>query len=569
MFVKCFREMVDRPKVAPPGRRRPGTREPPLSSFFVAQAPPTRRLPSASQDDWATYDRLVQPRPRAPTRESDPPSPPPPPPPPPPLRTSSPRSAAARSPRSPRSPRRRAATAVGDFDVTHMIGKGAFGRVLLASKRSGSERGRAFAVKVLDKEVVRATGQAAHTRAERETLASLRHPFVVRLRYAFQSKERLYLVTDFYAGGSLERHMDDAHPTGLGDARTEFYAAQLVSALRHCHAAGVVHRDIKPGNVLVDSRGYCALTDFGLCALGVLEDGAPLRSFCGTVTYMGPELLVGQAYGTSVDFWALGALVFEMASGRPPFEDANRRRMFYAILHLPPPFPLDFSNELIDLLSGLLEKRPERRLGVKRPTPKPKPDEAKTPSKKKRKPSVLGALLSRSSSRGAGDDGPDEAAAPGDGDDGDDRFSRGDDELKRSAYFANVDWAALVARQLAPPWVPNLVDDHDIAYVPKKVADRRSASLQDEFRDDGLPASRGGEARISRQTASFQIDDDNADASAVRRLRQQNPWADFSFAAPPRGETVAARAPVDMIRPPAAPPRERKKDRARSPANAS
>ena len=219
-------------------------------------------------------------------------------------------------------------TVIGDFSVTHMIGKGAFGRVLLAIKRSGQEGGRAFAIKVLDKEVVRSTGQAQHTRAERETLAALRHPFVVRLRYAFQSRDRLYLVTDFYAGGSLERHLDDAHPNGLGPARTLYYSASLVSALRHCHAAGVVHRDIKPGNVLIDARGDVALTDFGLCALGVLEDGAPLRSFCGTITYMAPELLVGNAYGTSVDWWALGALVFEMGSGRPPFEDPNRRRMF-------------------------------------------------------------------------------------------------------------------------------------------------------------------------------------------------------------------------------------------------
>ena len=77
---------------------------------------------------------------------------------------------------------------------------------------------------------------------------------MVRLRHAFQSRARLYLVTDFYAGGSLERHLDDAHPTGLGDPRTLYYGAELVCALRHCHAAGVVHRDLKPGNVLLDSE---------------------------------------------------------------------------------------------------------------------------------------------------------------------------------------------------------------------------------------------------------------------------------------------------------------------------
>ena len=86
---------------------------------------------------------------------------------------------------------------------------------------------------------------------------------------------------------------------------------------------------MKPGNVLLDSRGDVALTDFGLCALGVHEDGAPLRSFCGTVTYMAPELLVGHAYGTSVDWWALGVLFFTMLKGRLPFDAAEEDKMLW------------------------------------------------------------------------------------------------------------------------------------------------------------------------------------------------------------------------------------------------
>lgn len=502
--------------------------------------------------------------------------------------------------------RRPVATVIGDFNVTHMIGKGSFGRVLLALKRSGTERGRAFAIKVLDKNVVRVTGQAAHTRAERETLAALRHPFVVRLRYAFQSKDRLYLVTDFYAGGSLERHLDDAHPNGLSHARTLYYSASLVAALRHCHAAGVVHRDIKPGNVLVDARGDVALTDFGLCALGVLEDGAPLRSFCGTITYMAPELLVGNAYGTSVDWWALGALIFEMASGRPPFEDPNRRRMFYNILNIPPPYPLKFTGELVELLSGLLEKRAERRLGVVRPvdtsklapppvaagesstprgssvatsasaattatpqqlqvqlqqqkngTPPPSSQSSNGNGDKKpnsrRRPKILGMNLLSSNKSSTPPISETAAPPPPPKDDGEStRMGRCGDPIKSAAYFAQVDWTALVERRLNPPWIPSLSAPDDVAYVPKRVRDRRSSSIHDEFGGEelvhtGAATHRqygGGEARISRQTASFGTNGpvENADAALVAQIREgsNNMWGDFSYAAPPRGGTIQA-----------------------------
>merc|ERR1719311_356759 len=487
------------------------------------------RTPPKSPDDWEVYDNQLRGA-RGPTPRGPPPPPPPPPGPPPPDTPSSTNS------RPPSTAKRRASTKVGDFEVTHVIGKGAFGRVLLATKTAGTEHGRAFAVKVLDKEVVRNTGQAAHTRAERQTLASLRHSFVVRLRYAFQSRARLYLVTDFYAGGSLERHLDDAHPTGLGDPRTLYYGAELVCALRHCHAAGVVHRDLKPGNVLLDSRGDVALTDFGLCALGVHEDGAPLRSFCGTVTYMAPELLVGHAYGTSVDWWALGALIFEMASGRPPFEDQNRRRMFYAILHLPPPFPLDFSNELIELLTNLLEKRPERRFGVKRLTTVEEPPSDETPPQRT---GLLGRMMGAKSNSDTTTVGVDR-----------DEMHRGEDAIKHQKYFEAIDWQALEARRLPPPWVPALEHAADIAYVPRRVTDRRAASIADEFHDSDAAAQpqTSREARISRQTASLAGDDEE-----IRRLRSNNAWKDFSFSAPPRGETIAETKRPDPVPTPRAP----------------
>mmetsp|Transcript_8408 Transcript_8408/g.25263 ORF Transcript_8408/g.25263 Transcript_8408/m.25263 type:complete len:449 (-) Transcript_8408:226-1572(-) len=249
------------------------------------------------------------------------------------------------------------------IDVCGRLGRGAYGIVWKGIERRGKRR-----VVALKKcfNAFASSSDAQRIYREVSYLLKLRgHVNVVQLRHVIRAKHDLdvylvfeYMETDLHAVIRADL---------LEDVHKKYIAYQLLKALKYIHSAGVVHRDIKPGNVLVDARGHVALTDFGLCALGVHEDGAPLRSFCGTVTYMAPELLVGHAYGTSVDWWALGALVFEIAAGRPPFEDHNRRRMFYAILHLPPPFPLDFSNELIDLLAGLLEKRPDRRLGVRRP----------------------------------------------------------------------------------------------------------------------------------------------------------------------------------------------------------
>jgi len=158
---------------------------------------------------------------------------------------------------------------VADFDLLRVVGKGAFGKVMLVRKKANQDEGRIFAMKVLKKSVIAAKGQTEHTRSERSILCEIRHPYIVRLRYAFQSEEKLYLVTDYYNGGSLFYHLRKSR--GFSEDRARFYAAELVLALDHLHANGVIYRDLKLENILMDHLGHIALTDFGLSKENVTD----------------------------------------------------------------------------------------------------------------------------------------------------------------------------------------------------------------------------------------------------------------------------------------------------------
>jgi len=171
---------------------------------------------------------------------------------------------------------------ITDFDLLKVVGKGAFGKVMLVRKRNGADKGSIFAMKVLKKSMIIAKGQVEHTNSERSILREIDHPFIVCLRYAFQSDEKLYLVTDYYSGGSLFYHLRKAR--GFSENRTRFYAAELLLALNHLHENHIIYRDLKLENVLMDHDGHIALTDFGLSKEGVDDVfEMQLSTFCGTV----------------------------------------------------------------------------------------------------------------------------------------------------------------------------------------------------------------------------------------------------------------------------------------------
>lgn len=198
---------------------------------------------------------------------------------------------------------------VADFDLLKIVGKGAFGKVMLVRRKTGNKssgEGAIYAMKVLKKSVIAAKGQIEHTKSEQAILCEIRHPYIVRLRFSFQSEDKLYLVTDYYNGGTLFMHLKLSQK--FEENRAKFYSAQLVSALQHLHTKGIIYRDLKLENILMDHLGHIALTDFGLSKQDIDKTGGA-TTFCGTAEYIAPELLKGQKYGQAVDWWSFGILM--------------------------------------------------------------------------------------------------------------------------------------------------------------------------------------------------------------------------------------------------------------------
>ncbi|BEJ12875.1 hypothetical protein CspHIS471_0300490 [Cutaneotrichosporon sp. HIS471] len=248
--------------------------------------------------------------------------------------------------------------AIDSFELLKVIGKGSFGKVMQVRKRDTL---RIYALKTIRKAHIVSRSEVTHTLAERTVLAQVNSPFIVPLKFSFQSKEKLYLVLAFVNGGELFHHLQ--REGKFNETRSRFYAAELLLALEHLHGFNVVYRDLKPENILLDYTGHIALCDFGLCKLN-MSTGETTNTFCGTPEYLAPELLSGHGYTKCVDWWTLGVLLYEMLTGLPPFYDENTNEMYRKILSDPLRFPEEVGPEARSLLIRLLDRDPSRRLGV-------------------------------------------------------------------------------------------------------------------------------------------------------------------------------------------------------------
>eukprot|EP00735_Rhodelphis_limneticus_P007810 TRINITY_DN20463_c0_g1::TRINITY_DN20463_c0_g1_i1::g.17::m.17 TRINITY_DN20463_c0_g1::TRINITY_DN20463_c0_g1_i1::g.17 ORF type:complete len:376 (+),score=76.33,sp/P28178/PK2_DICDI/56.33/9e-131,Pkinase/PF00069.20/6.8e-74,Pkinase_Tyr/PF07714.12/5.2e-36,Kinase-like/PF14531.1/9.5e+02,Kinase-like/PF14531.1/3.3e-05,Pkinase_C/PF00433.19/0.00011 TRINITY_DN20463_c0_g1_i1:96-1223(+) len=247
---------------------------------------------------------------------------------------------------------------IEDFDLLKVVGKGSFGKVMQVRLKS---TGQIYAMKILRKESVVEKKQVEHTLTERSILQKIRHPFIVELRYAFQSKDKLYFVMDFVAGGELFFHLKQEGT--FSESRARFYAAQLVLALDHLHKHGIIYRDVKPENVLLEDDGYIKLTDFGL-SKDRMRDDQSAHTFCGTPDYLAPEILQGGGHNKAADWWSLGTLIYEMLIGVPPFYCEDLHEMYERILKEPLKLPASLSQDAKSLLSGLLTRDVPQRLGA-------------------------------------------------------------------------------------------------------------------------------------------------------------------------------------------------------------
>ncbi|CAG9832932.1 unnamed protein product [Diabrotica balteata] len=285
------------------------------------------------------------------------------------------------------------------FELLKVLGEGSFGKVFLARKVVGADAGTLYAMKVLKKATLKIRDRH-RTKMERNILVDVEHPFIVKLHYAFQTEGKLYLVLDFLRGGDLFSRLSKEVMFTEDDVK--FYLAELALALNHLHSLGIIYRDLKPENVLLDSDGHIALTDFGLSKLPLGEGKA--YSFCGTVEYMAPEVVNRQGHTFAADWWSFGVLMYEMLTGVLPFQGANRRETMNQILKAKLGMPANLSPEAQSLLRVLFKRNPANRL----------------------------------------------CSGPG-----------GIEDLKKHEFFATIDFESLLARKKRPPFQPAVCGPED------------------------------------------------------------------------------------------------------------
>ncbi|XP_076264850.1 ribosomal protein S6 kinase alpha-5-like isoform X1 [Rhynchophorus ferrugineus] len=311
------------------------------------------------------------------------------------------------------------------FDLLKVLGTGAYGKVFLVRKRGGSDDGRLYAMKVLKKAtIVQKKKTTEHTKTERQVLEAIRdNPFLITLHYAFQTDAKLHLILDYVAGGELFTHLYQREYFTEDEVR--IYIGEIILAIEKLHSLGIIYRDIKLENILVDENGHIVLTDFGLSKELSRSDGEQRAySFCGTIEYMAPEVVRGgtQGHDIAVDWWSVGVLTYELLTGASPFtvegecnsqQDISRR-----ILKTTPPIPYALGKDVADFIRRLLVKDPRKRLG---------------------------------------------------GGEGDAK------ELKRHAFFKNMDWDKLARKEIPAPFKPVIKYELDVS------------NFSDEFTD--MPAT--------------------------------------------------------------------------------
>ncbi|XP_058408666.1 protein kinase C zeta type isoform X2 [Diceros bicornis minor] len=295
-----------------------------------------------------------------------------------------------------------------DFDLIRVIGRGSYAKVLLVRLKKNDQ---IYAMKVVKKELVHDDEDIDWVQTEKHVFEQASsNPFLVGLHSCFQTTSRLFLVIEYVNGGDLMFHMQRQRK--LPEEHARFYAAEICVALNFLHERGIIYRDLKLDNVLLDADGHIKLTDYGMCKEG-LGPGDTTSTFCGTPNYIAPEILRGEEYGFSVDWWALGVLMFEMMAGRSPFDiitdnpDMNTEDyLFQVILEKPIRIPRFLSVKASHVLKGFLNKDPKERLGCRPQT--------------------------------------------------------GFSDIKSHAFFRSIDWDLLEKKQALPPFQPQITDDYGL-----------------------------------------------------------------------------------------------------------
>nr|XP_045595214.1 uncharacterized protein LOC123756175 [Procambarus clarkii] len=248
---------------------------------------------------------------------------------------------------------------VSDFDFIKVLGKGSYGKVMLAQQKDSENY---FAVKCLKKDVVLEDNDVECTLIERKVLSlGTKHPYLCHLFCTFQTPSHLFFVMEYLTGGDLMFHIQ--HCGRFDEFRACFYAAEITSGLKFLHSKGIIYRDLKLDNILLDYQGHIRIADFGMCKLQVYLDRYA-DTFCGTPDYMAPEVIKGLHYNQCVDWWSFGVLLYEMLTGKSPFKGCDEDHLFWLICNDEPFYPKFLSKEATNILKQLLDKDSSKRLGI-------------------------------------------------------------------------------------------------------------------------------------------------------------------------------------------------------------
>ncbi|CAJ1048845.1 ribosomal protein S6 kinase alpha-2-like isoform X2 [Xyrichtys novacula] len=297
------------------------------------------------------------------------------------------------------------------FQLLKVLGQGSYGKVFLVRKIRGADRGQLYAMKVLKKATLKVRDRV-RSKMERDILAEVNHPFIVKLHYAFQTEGKLYLILDFLRGGDLFTRL--SKEVMFTEEDVKFYLAELALALDHLHSLGIIYRDLKPENILLDEEGHIKITDFGLSKEAIDHDKRAY-SFCGTIEYMAPEVVNRRGHTQSADWWSFGVLMFEMLTGSLPFQGKDRKETMALILKAKLGMPQFLSPEVQSLLRALFKRNPANRLGA----------------------------------------GPD-----------------GVEEIKRHRFFASIDWTRLYKKEMRPPFKPTVGRPEDTFHFDPEFTSR-------------------------------------------------------------------------------------------------
>nr|XP_046219705.1 rhodopsin kinase GRK1-like [Oncorhynchus gorbuscha] len=253
------------------------------------------------------------------------------------------------------------------FQDFRVLGKGGFGEVSACQMKA---TGKLYACKKLNKKRLKKRKGYEGAMVEKRILARVHSRFIVSLAYAFQTKDELCLVMTIMNGGDLKYHIylvDENNP-GFEEPRACFYAAQIIQGMEHLHQKRIIYRDLKPENVLLDNEGNVRISDLGL-AVELKENQTKIKGYAGTPGFMAPELLKGEKYDTSVDYFTLGVTLFEFMAAKNPFrergEKVEKEALKERIMTGTVVYPETFSENAKSICSALLEKQVDKRLGFK------------------------------------------------------------------------------------------------------------------------------------------------------------------------------------------------------------